>query len=458
MDFLADMRTEPIVEAIVIAAALIMLLVTALYRIFKKRYTMIPTMEFYAPEGLNPAEIGYIIDGYITLEDMTSLIYYWASHKHLSITMTGQDTFTLKRLSDLDSEHSDYEKQLFDDMWYLGARNAHKRSYSVIPDEDNFRLTGRGRTVTSEDLSVGIRSAVNKAYRRMRSGFDRSQRRLTDKTRDRIATRLPTIAGTLAMLLPLMQIINIVGFANFIIAVSLSFAVASFLWLRIVLEDFPFDSALAAVLLFVIPFCALLLIILVPQMAEKGESISFLPSIISLLYFLVSGLFEKGYVYRRVNEKKSARFKAAAWIIGLLCTAGYALSFLTTNMSPWSAALMGATVLLCAALSPRVRALTEYGTQLLSRCIGFRQFLLTAEKSRLEMLLEENPNYYYDVLPYAQVLGVSAAWLEKTGHIETDIPGWFSDAYGSSNKITRAMMNGLDAIAGLVSRKKKKKQ
>ncbi len=451
-----EMSSEPIVEGVVIAAALIMLLVTIIFRVTKKRYTMIPTIEFYAPDGLNPAEIGYVIDGFVTPEDMTSLIYYWASHKHLSITMTGEDTFTLRRLSELGDEHSDYEKQLFDDMWYLGGKNIHKRSYSLIPEEDNFRLAGKSRTVTSKDLSVGLRNAVNKAYRSMRTGFDRSQRRLTVKYRDRVAPQLPTIAGTLALLLPLMQIINIVGLDVFLGTVLGSFAFALFIWLRVVLDGFPFESPLALRLLFLIPFSTLLLVFLVPYMVEKGETISWLPSIVALLYFLVSGLFEKGYIFRRVDEKKSARFNTSAWILGVLCTAGYALSFLTTNMSPWSASLLGVAVLLCSALSPRIRSLTEYGSQLVARCIGFRQFLATAEKDRLEMLLDENPNYYYDVLPYAQVLGVSAAWLEKTGSIETDIPGWFSDEYGSSNKITRVMMNGLDSLAKMAGKKSKK--
>ena len=34
---------------------------------------------------MNPATVGYLIDSNISTQDMTSLIYYWASDKHLII-------------------------------------------------------------------------------------------------------------------------------------------------------------------------------------------------------------------------------------------------------------------------------------------------------------------------------------------------------------------------------------
>jgi len=89
----------------------------------------------------------------------------------------------------------------------------------------------------------------------------------------------------------------------------------------------------------------------------------------------------------------------------------------------------------------------EYGAGLTARCRGFRQFLATADKDRLEMLIDENPDYYFDVLPYAHALRVSAVWLEKTGDIGTRLPEWFSVDSDSSNAITSVMMNRLDSVA-----------
>ena len=40
------------------------------------------------------------------------------------------------------------------------------------------------------------------------------------------------------------------------------------------------------------------------------------------------------------------------------------------------------------------------------------------------MLLEQDPEFYYNILPYAQVLGVSDIWEEKFKDIKMDPPAW----------------------------------
>ena len=60
----------------------------------------------------------------------------------------------------------------------------------------------------------------------------------------------------------------------------------------------------------------------------------------------------------------------------------------------------------------------------LNELLGFREFIRLAEKERLEMLLEEDPEYYYNVLPYAQVLGVSDIWEDKFKDLKTEPPTW----------------------------------
>lgn len=40
-------------------------------------------------------------------------------------------------------------------------------------------------------------------------------------------------------------------------------------------------------------------------------------------------------------------------------------------------------------------------------------FLETAEKEKLEQLVFEDPKYFYNILPYAYVLGVSDKWIKS---------------------------------------------
>lgn len=75
---------------------------------------------------------------------------------------------------------------------------------------------------------------------------------------------------------------------------------------------------------------------------------------------------------------------------------------------------------------------TEYGTQMLGRIRGFKHFLEVAEKSRLEMLVAENPQYFYEILPYTYVLGISDKWIKKFESISIEPPAWYGSHSGST--------------------------
>lgn len=65
------------------------------------------------------------------------------------------------------------------------------------------------------------------------------------------------------------------------------------------------------------------------------------------------------------------------------------------------------------------------GNEILGKILGFKQFLQTAEKDKLEALVNENPNYFYDILPYTYVLGVSKKWIEKFESIAIPPVEWY---------------------------------
>ena len=79
---------------------------------------------------------------------------------------------------------------------------------------------------------------------------------------------------------------------------------------------------------------------------------------------------------------------------------------------------------------------TEYGELMIAKVKGFRDFLVTCEKSKLDSLVNENPSYFYDILPYAYVLNISKKWIKKFEDIknpEQDMGSFdFSDSYSYS--------------------------
>ena len=60
---------------------------------------------------------------------------------------------------------------------------------------------------------------------------------------------------------------------------------------------------------------------------------------------------------------------------------------------------------------------TEYGELITARVKGFRHFLATAEKSKLEALVSENPSYFYNILPYTYAMNISKKWIKKFENI-----------------------------------------
>ena len=56
---------------------------------------------------------------------------------------------------------------------------------------------------------------------------------------------------------------------------------------------------------------------------------------------------------------------------------------------------------------------SPYGEELMARIKGFKNYMKTAEKDEINDQAEKHPNYFYDILPYAYVLGVSSEWIER---------------------------------------------
>lgn len=73
---------------------------------------------------------------------------------------------------------------------------------------------------------------------------------------------------------------------------------------------------------------------------------------------------------------------------------------------------------------------TPYGNQILGRLRGFKRFLETAEKQELESLVMENPEYFYNILPFTYALDVSDVWIKQFETIALQAPNW----YDSSNR------------------------
>ncbi len=98
-----------------------------------------------------------------------------------------------------------------------------------------------------------------------------------------------------------------------------------------------------------------------------------------------------------------------------------------------------------AAIAGLVTQKSEYGHRMYEYLLGFREFLNQAEKEKIEELVEQNPSYFYNILPYAVVLGVTEKWADKFKTIVTQPPDWYYGPahYGAFNTVnfSQAMDN-----------------
>lgn len=67
----------------------------------------------------------------------------------------------------------------------------------------------------------------------------------------------------------------------------------------------------------------------------------------------------------------------------------------------------------------------KFGNEILGKIMGFRHFLEIAQKPQLEALVNENPEYFYNILPYTYALGVSKVWMSKFETIAIKAPDWY---------------------------------
>lgn len=67
---------------------------------------------------------------------------------------------------------------------------------------------------------------------------------------------------------------------------------------------------------------------------------------------------------------------------------------------------------------------TEEYQRILGEILGFKEFIVVTEEEKIKFMLQENPELYYKILPYAQVLGVTNEWEKKFANILIKPPQW----------------------------------
>ena len=110
---------------------------------------------------------------------------------------------------------------------------------------------------------------------------------------------------------------------------------------------------------------------------------------------------------------------------GCLFVADYVKDYISYPFFFIAVAIFIGTLILARLMPKRtVRSNRLYGS-----ILGFKNFLETAHKDQLEELVNEDPSYFYDILPYTYVLGVSDKWISKFDAINMREPDYYYGSY-----------------------------
>ncbi len=72
---------------------------------------------------------------------------------------------------------------------------------------------------------------------------------------------------------------------------------------------------------------------------------------------------------------------------------------------------------------------TPTGNRWYGETLGFKRFIEMAELDRIKLLVEENPNYYFNILPYAYAMGLTDKWVKNFEGLAIAPPSWYIDPY-----------------------------
>ena len=141
--------------------------------------------------------------------------------------------------------------------------------------------------------------------------------------------------------------------------------------------------------------------------------------------FVVCGLAQTvKYNSLKLPKKKTALCCAGIAALCLVLCLFYTLAVPSYVLDYLPKAVISVVCSLIVCLSVLLTTKSEKYTKELGDIIGFKNFIALAEKDQLEKMLEDDPQYYYHILPYAQVLGVSDIWEKKFEGLTVAPPAW----------------------------------
>lgn len=350
-----------------------------LWNKFGKDEQVVETVEFYPPQGFNSAEVGFLYKGKVENKDVISLLIYLANRGYIKIIETEEKSLFSTSKGFKIVKQREYDGNNPNEALFLKGLFSSKSSSISFSNMIDYMKNPQSVPETSSTNAITEVTAMD-LYDNFYITLERIITNINNKkNKEKIFEKSSLGKGALVIVM----------------------IIATFLLITIkpVIES---DAGIA-MLPFAIIFPGIGFSVLFGMLFGKTP--------ISIKIFgLIWGLGFGGmpWAFMVLPSLLAEPIYLIAYIIGLGC-------ILTM-------------ILLFKAMPKR----TKYGNEILGKIKGFKNFLETAEKQKLEAMVMENPTYFYDILPFTYVLGVSDTWIKKFETISLQAPNWY-DGYSSFN-------------------------
>lgn len=341
---------------------------------------VVETVEFYPPEGYNSAEIGFLYEGSANTQSVISLLIYLANLGYLKIEeieeqgiFKSSKSFRITKIKEYDGNNEN-ERIFFNGLFKnrnivdMGKvkeiMEEAKRNGEKIKFTQAMELatdTSEKTSVTSSDLYDNFYTTLNKIKSNLNSKENKNK--IFESSASKKGKWLIIMIIAIFALITIRPVIEYSGMENLILALL-----------------FP---GIGFSLLFTMIF---------------GKN-----PIVVRIFGLIWGSIFAGIPWTLfvLPALKEEPMYLISYIIGIICVA--------------------ALIVFIKIMPKR----TQYGNEILGKLRGFKRFLETAEKPQLESLVEQNPEYFYNILPYTYALGVSDKWIKQFETIALQAPNWY---------------------------------
>lgn len=334
---------------------------------------VIETVEFYPPTGFNSLEVGYLYKGKADNQDVTSLLIYLANGGYIKIDETEEKSLFSKSKGFKITKLKEYDGNNVNEQLFLKGLFTKEPTFTSLFKKEQDTSNDNINEVTSIDLYDNFYLTMNRILSNINNNDNHNKIFEKKASSKKIFIILMIIATyCLITILPI------------------------------------FTYGEPATLLFALLFPGIGFTVMFSMLFGGTQTIyvngrATNSSIGTKLFGLIWGGMFGGvpWAFMVLPALVQDIIYLIGYVVGIACVVG---------------------MILCFKYLPKR---TPYGNEMLGKLRGFRSFLIVAEKDKLEAMVMQNPTYFYDILPYTYVLGVSDTWIKKFESISLQAPTWY---------------------------------